>query len=219
MKNMWLHKRRNLFIAIIIVIFFISFFAFWFSHSQKSKASSPKENEKTTSQKSQPNKASKNSETTVKKPVEQQIPESPPPTQACIAFTKQTAQQILGANAALSSVQSTVISETPDIATSACTYANGMTDASRKTVVLVAHLAKTPLGQSANGIEFGSGKPSDAQSIPEYGQAAFWDNTTSTLHVLKNNNHYEITRTSGSAPIPDSLEDIKIAANAIVPKL
>jgi hypothetical protein len=132
-----------------------------------------------------------------------------PSTPACKLFTDQSAQQILGSDTSVNINESIILTDTADMQTSACVYTN----ATPETIRLEAYIARTALGRSANAVEFGSGRPAEMQNMPEYGQAAFWNNSTGALHVLKNNNRYIISRTK------NNLSDTKTAANIIVPKL
>jgi hypothetical protein len=140
-------------------------------------------------------------------PDQQPVAESASP--ACRQFTLPLAKQVLGNTASLDQTNSTVISETADMLVSSCAYAAGNTNTAR----VEAYSAKTSLGQSANTIVFGSGKPADVQDVPGHGQTAYWDNAAKVLFVLKNNNRYDISLASGDQ------NDVLRAASVIVPKL
>lgn len=136
-------------------------------------------------------------------------PPTESPTRTCKLFTLQLATQILGDSATLSKPESITTSETADMHVSSCVY----TTASRGTVSLTAHLASTPLGQSTNAIEFGSGRPAGVQDVPGQGQAAYWNEGNHTLSVLKNNNRYVLSHSDNSK------NSVVTAASIIVPKL
>jgi phage-related protein len=130
-----------------------------------------------------------------------------PTPPACGQFTQQLAKQIIGDDATVDTNNSIINSETTDMQVGTCVYT-----AHQKSVRLVSHIAKTDLGRSANAVVFGSNRPSATQVVQGYGQAAFWDNNTNTLSVLKNNNQYDIS-------VSGDLHDTEPAAAIIVPKL
>jgi hypothetical protein len=138
-----------------------------------------------------------------------------PSSPACKQFTLPLAREILGNGAALNTQDSAVVSETADMLISSCVYRTHGTD----TVRLSAYLAKTSLGQSPNIVVFGSDRPAGVRDIPGYGQASFWDAHTGMLSVLKNNNRYDISRSSGNPPASASQDEVLRAATVIVPKL
>jgi hypothetical protein len=207
--------------ATFVAAVFVSFMVFSLIAPRDKTASIPSDSKSKASDKQQ--SESTTTPTESKKPEPAQPKQTPAPaptpsTPACKLFTQQLAVQILGNTAVASMDDSVIISETSDMRTSTCVYTNGASTTSRKTVSLVAHEALTSLGQSTNTVEFGSGRPADAQTAVGFGQAAFWDNTA-TLHVLKNNNHYAISLTNGEPPQPASQPDTELAAGIIVPKL
>jgi hypothetical protein len=210
--NTILHKHRHkLVIGTTVALVLICVFGLWIAVYQKNTNGNQKD----------PSNPAKNSTTEPTKVVTDSKPDEPltskqtrepaPPTKACVNFTKQIAQQILGQDATINLNESITTDETADVEVSSCVYTSS---GAQKTIRLVAHLAKTPLGQSTNAIVFGSDRPSSAQNIPSYGQAAFWDDSIGVLHVLKNNNHYEIIL---AANVP--LREVELAANILVPKL
>lgn len=142
-----------------------------------------------------------------------QTPEIESPSPACRQFTLITAKTILGSGSTVSTQDSAVISDTADMLISACTYVGN----NSSSIKLTAYIAKTSVGESTNSLMFGSGKPGGVQDVPGYGQAAYWDQTTNTLLILKDNNRYDLARTIGSSPA--TLDDVLHAADSIIPKL
>jgi len=208
--------------ATFVAAVFVSFLVFSIIAPRDKTASTPSDSKPKTSDNKQSESTTTPTESKKPEPAPQPkqtpAPAPTPSTPACKSFTQQLAVQILGNTAVASMSDSVIISETSDMRTSTCVYTKGASATSRKTVSLVAHEALTSLGQSANTVEFGSGRPAGAQTAIGFGQAAFWDNTA-TLHVLKNNNHYAISLTNGEPPQPASQPDTESAASIIVPKL
>lgn len=162
---------------------------------------------------STPNKSNNAAENT---PAENPAPQPPAiesSSPACRQFTPTIAKTILGSKATISMQDSAVISDTPDIRTSTCTYQGN----NLSSIKLTAYTAKTSVGVSTNSLLFGSGKPGGVQDVPGYGQAAYWDQTANILFILKDNNRYDLNGTVGSSPA--ALDDVLHAANSIVPKL
>lgn len=175
-------------------------------HSAADSQTTP-DHDKTTKSQSKPDKTPDDSPATSTKQTVTPMAESSSP--ACQQFTLAVAKTILGPDATVNMADSTIISDTPDLQTSSCVYQNNADD----TIHLSAFIAKSPVGESTNSVTFGSDKPAGVQDMPGYGQAAYWDVHTNVLSVLKNNNRYELSRSS------NMLDDVRQAADRIVPKL
>jgi len=202
---MKLIKQQRYHRIILLILILIPFVYFLLVIPESHKEKSPDKSPPVATQ----DKQSK--QTPIATPPDQPQPKTTPEpsTRACKLFTPQLAKQILGDDATASINESIVLSETTDMQVSSCTYTNKPSE----TIRLEVHMPKTSLGSSTNAVNFGSGRPVGAQNAPEYGQAAFWDNNTSTLHVLKSNIHYVISRSE------NTLAETKKAADIIVPKL
>jgi hypothetical protein len=103
-------------------------------------------------------------------------------------FSLSTATSILG-NTVSSSSSNGVTSQDDNDTVISCAYSNGS-----NSVSVVEHIANnTNLGASTNDVNFGSGLPSGAVGVGGYGDSAFWQQSTSQLNILKNNNWYLIS--------------------------
>jgi hypothetical protein len=216
MKRIKLNDRRTIATAVFVVTVLVSFLAVSLVAPRDKAAGTPSD--------SKPNQKleSMDKPAETKKPKQNQPGQQPlptPQTSACKLFTQLLAVQVLGNNASVSPSESITISETVDMEMSSCTYTSGGSTTTQKTVSLQAHRAKTALGESANAVQFGSGRPAGVQTVPGFGQAAFWDNMTGTLHVLKSNNHFTINLTRGIPAQIGDQHDTEVAASVIVPKL
>jgi hypothetical protein len=138
---------------------------------------------------------------------------SPPATAACKLLTVAIARQVIGAGAA--PITGKDDSATADIATTTCTYTNGVLGSRNVTVSLITNVALTSLGASENALVFGSDKPSGTADVQGIGQAAYWDPSVGQLNVLSENNWYIIRRDSGSPPASVGESDVDALARLL----
>lgn len=118
------------------------------------------------------------------------------PKTACGVLTAQIAGQILGGGATQGSA-TVPASQTKDVATTACAYT-----AAAGQLQLVAHLARTSLGQSENDLVFGSERPAGVTPVTGVGQSAFWDPASGQENVLASSNWYIITWNKQNKTVP-----------------
>ena len=126
---------------------------------------------------------------------------------ACSVLTAQIAAAILGSDAKPSAA-TVAPSQTTDVTTNSCAYAGAAGQ-----LGLVAHFARTSLGQSKNDLIFGSERPATAVSISGVGQSAFWDPSSSQLNVLSSNNWYIITWNKQNRSV--SMQQVQQAATTM----
>ncbi len=207
MKHVKYYSRRTKFIAIFLSIVLVcsltlALLLAW--HPSRTKENNASHQQDTAKKQ----EAVKTPETKTDDTPKQSIPATPTSSSpACKLFTKPVADQALKTAATLST-DSALTSESGDLQISFCTYL-----ARGRALTLVAFLAKTDVGKSMNSVEFGSGRPADAQNVTTIGQAAFWNESLATLYVLKNNNRYTVALTNGT--LDETLE----AAKIMVPNL
>jgi cytoskeletal protein RodZ len=106
---------------------------------------------------------------------------------ACDIFTKEEAQQILGASATQSTEETPT--STKDVSVSTCTYSNNAADVNSIEVASV--LVRSGLsesGASTNKAVFGTGTPEGSEKVSGYGEDAYFTSSIGQLNVLKDNN-------------------------------
>lgn len=130
---------------------------------------------------------------------------------ACGILTLTVARQILGASAKTDAEGTLKESTTPDVATSVCSHSI-VTASGKKSLQLVARLARTSLGVSANAMPFGSERPGGVQTVQGYGQSSYWDPAKSEFQILNNNNWYTLT----SVPASNDFSSVEPTATLIV---
>lgn len=67
-----------------------------------------------------------------------------------------------------------------------CAYSSGSNNMS-----IVAHLARSSIGQSDNAVSFGSGRPQGVTNVNGFGDNAYWQTSTG-LNILKRNIWYVV---------------------------
>jgi hypothetical protein len=136
-------------------------------------------------------------------------------TTACAILTPVVARQILPPPV-IQMTNDTSDSRTSTVNVTSCEYRSTATSASNKTVRLTIHAALSTLGALENDVQFGSGKPANVETIPGYGQSAFWNSTSSQLSILKNDTVYIVSCSTGIPPILSNLSDVSLIAQAIL---
>lgn len=134
---------------------------------------------------------------------------------ACDAFTEADAKVVLGAAATKGDLTS-VDNSTDDVNVSTCSYSEATT---LKTATLLARSAKSADGAASNRVMFTTGtRPPTAQVIADIGDSAYWDPTYGQLNILMHNNWYILT-SGGLKPSDKTVEDAKVFAARILPRL
>ena len=113
-----------------------------------------------------------------------------PAKTACSILTLQVAESGLGTNDLRLAADDAQQESTSEIAASGCTY---KTQDESGMMRLTMRRPLTALGRTSNAVQFGSGRPSGSESVPGYGQAAYWDAGQSTLHILAGNTWYSLS--------------------------
>ncbi len=125
---------------------------------------------------------------------------------ACDVLTADDATKVLGTTAQAGSTNSDEPTEGPDVVVSTCTYSDGSSAIGQsKTVSVLVRAAKSTDGAESNTSQFGDQKPSGAQEVTGYGEAAFWNPAFGQLNVLKNGNWYILS--NGSIKAADRTVD------------
>lgn len=125
----------------------------------------------------------------------------PAAKQACAIFTLADAKAALGDNVKGGTNPKTTSSH--DLLVTTCTYtqdtgSNAPTTPA-KTASLLVRAPKTTAAAASNRNQFGSLRPSGAQTVKGYGSGAYWDAQMGQFDILKNNTWYVITN---GPPVP-----------------
>jgi hypothetical protein len=155
-------------------------------HTQNSQQPATTSNSKTSSTQAQSSPAS---------PTPAATKDAPAITAACKSFTPAIAKEVLSGNATSTTPSDTTALQASNTQLSSCAYT-----ADSNTLQLTIRDAQGSLGTSENATRFGSGRPSGVTTVDGYGQSAYWDPATHQLNVLKENDWYILTRTSGGQP-------------------
>lgn len=137
---------------------------------------------------------------------------------ACDIFSLEDAKKILGPNVK-NEVSDTIMPKNSEhIVISTCSYSSEPNaGSSSRTASLLVRKALNAEGSANDKAQFGPNKPSTAQDIFGYGEAAYWNSDFRELNILKGDVWYIIT--AGSTVATErKLEDALNIANLIKSK-
>ena len=130
----------------------------------------------------------------------------------CDIFTSEDAKKILGESAKPTDSNNDKPKDVNHVLISTCTYqldaGAGITG---KSASLLARTAKDAEGSANDKAQFSSQRPSNAQEVKGYGDAAYWNVDFAELNILKGNVWYIITNGPPRAPERTLAEAITMA--------